>query len=154
MKHVFFAAICAMALNVPAFAQDKPVIVIEDVSVRLFYEESGELSADITKVEDFIGWNTIIGEGSAREPADNMLVTVKLKTDGEQFIGNQPLSLVAKSDDGVNFEGVEESYLTSDSGVVHIPFWIQNAGCAGNLEITARVGKAVKEIKIALHCGE
>ena len=61
------SALSALTLLV-ASASAQPVSV-ENIRVQLFYERNGELSEDITKVKDIILWNTIIGEGYAKQPA-------------------------------------------------------------------------------------
>jgi len=138
-----------------AFAYDGDgQVEIEDISMRLFYESSGELSEDITAIDDFAGWNTVIGEGSAREPADNMLVTVVLKTTRHDYIDDQPLFVWAQSGDATIFKSAQASYLTGYDGYVRLPFWLTDIGCAGKLEFTARIGEQIKTETLELHCGE
>ncbi|HEX9963625.1 MAG TPA: hypothetical protein VGB04_01425 [Allosphingosinicella sp.] len=46
---------------------------------HLFYENTGRLSKDISPPVEFTGWNTVIGEGSAEDAADDLLVTVEVR---------------------------------------------------------------------------
>src|SRR5665647_276349 len=52
---------------------------VEDIHVQLFYEYSGALSDDLTKRKSLSLWNTMIGEGSSKEPANSFLVSVVVK---------------------------------------------------------------------------
>ena len=70
-----------VALAAPAAAADR--ITVEAIQVRLLYEKTGKLSKDIAPPAEFAGHNTIIGEGDAEEPANDVLVTVVLAAPGE-----------------------------------------------------------------------
>lgn len=50
-----------------------------EIQLRLFYKGSGRLSDDIlSRKEEFVFHNTIIGEGDAVEAADDVLISVEM----------------------------------------------------------------------------
>lgn len=148
-------ALSFLVISTALQAQDNVApLVIDHISVQLFYEHSGALSADISPPNDFVGWNTIIGEGSAREPANDMLVTVRLKTDGHQFIDERPLLVEARAQNQHIAYTHATAFLTSDDGFVHVPLWLHDIGCVGELTILARLGDQQRSATVNLGCGE
>ncbi len=84
-----FPLVCAVAY--PANAGG---LKVEDILVQLFYENSGTLSEDVTKMKTVRLWNTIIGEGHAREPANSFLVSVVLSGKAGSFDHTEKLVVV------------------------------------------------------------
>ncbi len=137
---------------------------IERIGLQLFYLNSGTLSEDISPPSEFIAWNTIIGEGSAKEPADDALVTVHLRsTPGIGKFGT--VKIVAKDGRGkIVGQRVAEPALTDENGRAAVALWLHDVGCAGKLTITATSnlapdkGKNIRKISkstvVYLHCGE
>src|SRR5262245_25645280 len=72
----------------PASAQ---AVHVEDIRVQLFYERSGKLSEDFTKVKDVSFWNTTIGEGTAKEPANSFLVSIVLRGKPTSFVDSESI---------------------------------------------------------------
>ncbi|HEX7820078.1 MAG TPA: hypothetical protein VF463_05605 [Sphingobium sp.] len=138
----------------PLGAQTPAPPMIEHVSMRLFYIYSGTLSGDIAPPASFTGWNTIIGEGDAREAAEDMLVTVRLR--GTPESGHfPPVFIEAKNGKG-QVVGAREATpdLTDINGRAHVAMMLHGIGCAGRLTITVRMGKAVQKSSVNLDCGE
>lgn len=134
-----------------------PQAVIESVRAQLFYELSGTLSGNIASPPSrFSGWNTVIGEGDAKEAAQDLLVTVRLKSNGaDGFLTEAPLVITARNGAGKllgsrSITGILVPY----EGSVATALWINNATCAGKLTIEAKLGKEVKRATVALDCGE
>jgi hypothetical protein len=122
--------------------------------MRLFYLYSGTLSGDIAPPAKFDGWNTIIGEGDAREAAEDMLVTVRLhgKPEAQAF---PPVLIEARNGKGKLVGSRKaEPYLTDIDGRAHVALWLHGIGCAGRLTVTVRMGKAVRKSAVDLDCGE
>lgn len=145
---------------VAAPAAGSAPLSIADISLHLFYEGSGTLSADITKGdpanpgEPFVGWNTIIAEGSATEAASDLLAVVHLKSLPDQFMGNRPLTITASNEDGVLDSRVVDTFRTDKQGRVALALWLRDRTCAGELTIAAELeGRTVKET-VTLACGE
>jgi hypothetical protein len=59
--------------------------VIADIRAQLFYETTGILSENIAPPEWFTIVNPSIGEGSLKEPANDMLVSIKLSCEANKL---------------------------------------------------------------------
>ncbi len=103
-----------------------------------------------------MGWNTVIGEGSAEEPASDLLVDVSLAGTGEdESFVSDPLELWVTTKGGKTlarrtFMGM----LVPNTGALHSPLWLPDVGCAGALTIHARFRKQTKTARLSLDCGE
>src|SRR5688572_28996874 len=88
---IFLAAV-ALAQEPPATAS---MVDLERVEARLYYQHSGRLSDNLLgRDKEFVGWNTIIGEGDAEENADDLLVAVRVRAhEDEQTIIAGPVTL-------------------------------------------------------------
>lgn len=124
-----------------------------DIRMHLFYQETGRLSPDISPPAEFIGWNTIIGEGSAEESAEDLVVVVELRADGEQNV-NRPLTITARAGRRVLGQRRFASALTSPSGRVYLPLWLKDVGCAGQIRVEVRFGSERRTESLNLNCGE
>lgn len=152
----FFVAIAAPLFVVNAeHAQDaQPELAIDHITMRLFYEQNGTLSPDISPPAQFVGWNTVIGEGDSGGAADAILVTVALRTQGHRFIEGRPLLIEAQAGNRRIAHTHATSHLTSLEGWIFVPLWIENVGCVGRLTVTAMLGDQRREESIDLNCGE
>ncbi|HEU0099785.1 MAG TPA: hypothetical protein VFQ67_13555 [Allosphingosinicella sp.] len=121
--------------------------------MHLFYENSGRLSKDISPPVKFTGWNTVIGEGSAEEAANDLLVTVEVKGPPGEAI-EQPLILVARAKGKVLAQRRFDSLLTNVQGRTYKALWLSDVGCAGRIEIVATIGRSTRKTAISLDCGE
>jgi hypothetical protein len=143
----------------PALANAAPAKraspTIDHIGVQLFYGYSGTLSADISPPAEFVGWNSIIGEGDAGgEAVDDLLVTVHLrgKTESNIFA---PVSITATNGEGkIVGKRIAEPTLANEKGQAAVALFLHNIGCAGALKITVRMGASLKSETINLDCGE
>jgi hypothetical protein len=136
------------------------LVTIGKIRVQLFYELSGTLSRDIAPPAKFDLWNVGAGEGSADEPAEDVLITVPLSlpmgTDMAAFapelltisVHNQAGKLLAERRYG------KESILVPYTGQSYARLWVNNLQCAGRITITARYGAIVRSTKLNFACGE
>jgi len=133
-----------------------PRATIESIRVQLYYEGSGTLSGNIAPPATFSGWNTVIGEGDAKEPAQEVLVSVRLKGDGSDgFLTETPLVITARNGAGkIIGQRTVRSILVPYQGTVASALWLPNAICTGKLRIEARLGKQVRTTSVSLDCGE
>jgi hypothetical protein len=137
-----------------ASAQDQVGGYLANPAVRLWYEETGRLSNNILETDEFYLWNTIIGEGSAEEQANDTLFTIDLRSDGEQFI-DQGLTLTAINSEGaVIAQRTYDSVLTGTNGKMTAALWVQNVGCAGTVIFKATFGQATRTASLDFDCGE
>ena len=144
------AAFVAAMLAAPAAASAPSVGAFR---MQLYYENSGRLSKDISPPVEFAGWNTIIGEGSAEEGANDLLVTVEVRGPPGEFI-EQPLTLVARARGKVLAQRRFPNLLTSGQGRTWKALWLNDVGCAGRIEVTATIGRSTRKSAISLDCGE
>ena len=143
-------AAAAIAATQPAAA---PVVTIGDIRMHLFYQETGRLSPDISQANGFAGWNVIIGGGGAEEAANDLVVVVELRTQGEQSI-QRPLTITARAGRRLLGQRRIDSILTSDQGRVYLPLWLKDVGCAGSIRVEVSFGRERKAETLALNCGE
>jgi hypothetical protein len=130
-----------------------PAATVGAFRMHLFYENSGRLSKDISPPVDFTGWNTIIGEGSAEEAANDLLVTVEVKgPPGESL--EQPLTLVARAGGKILAQRRFANLSTTVQGRTYKALWLNDVGCAGRIEVTATIGRSTRKTAINLDCGE
>lgn len=136
--------------------QVRPQATIESVRAQLYYELSGTLSANIASPASFSGWNTVIGEGDAREAAQDLLVSVRLKGDGSDgFLTDRPLIITAWDRKGkVIGRRSVNSILVPYQGTVSTALWLPDVTCIGKLSIEARFGNQVRRETVSLDCGE
>ena len=121
--------------------------------MQLYYENTGRLSKDISPPVEFSGWNTIIGEGSAEEAANDLLVTVEVKGPPGEYI-EMPLTLVARAKGKVLAQRKFDSLLTTTEGRTWKALWLNDVGCAGRIEVTATIGRSTRKSALSLDCGE
>lgn len=126
-----------------------------DIRMHLFYQETGRLSPDISPPASFVGWNVAIGEGDAEEAANDLLVVVEVRANGQQFV-ETPVRVVARGSEGNRALGERrwDSVLTSDAGRAYLPFYLRDVGCAGEITVTVTFGSTSRSERLALECGE
>ena len=101
----------------------------------------------------FHGWNTVIGEGSADEPANNMLVVVHLQSNGHHFI-QKPLKIEVFGNNKLITQEKQSALLTDAKGRVAVPVWVKDMGCAGNVIIRVDLAGSIVEESLSFDCGE
>lgn len=137
-------------LATPAATSSAPSVGA--IRMQLFYEETGRLSKNIAPPAEFTGWNTIIGEGSAEEAANDLLVTVEVRGAPGEDVGQ--LHVVARSGKKVVAQRRFDNLLTTVQGRTWKALWLSNVGCAGRIEVTAAIGRSTRKSAIDLDCGE
>ena len=144
----------------PAAAAPAPQLQFGEIQLRLFYKASARLSEDILhRKEEFSAWNTVIGEGSAEEPADDVLVIVPVLNgpngSGGEAFAEVPIIVRALDGKGkvLGSRKLGASF-TDASGREHIALWLQDVTCAGPLRIEAVMGAQKKQVRFDFNCGE
>ena len=106
------------------------------------------------QAKDFVLWNTCIGEGSAEEIANDLLVSIELTSTGEQYNAT-PLRFVAKGENGkVIAERTFSGILVPSSGRVWKGVWLRDVACGGVVNITLTFGKQTKSAEMDFAGGE
>ena len=141
-------------LAAAAAAQPARNVEIAEIRMHLFYRQSGRLSDDISPPRQFTGWNTVIGEGDAEEPAEDLLVVVEMRGGaGEEYI-ETPLRIVVRGrENRVIAERNFDTLLSSQRGVSHSPVWLQDVPCEGEIRVTASFGDQTSSESVSLDCG-
>lgn len=142
----FLGLICAPAADMP--------LKIADIKVRLFFHHSGTFSEKLTGKEQL--WNTMIGEGWAREPSTAALVDITVKG-LEKFDNPEIIELTVKNADSKKIIATHSQPvgMMSKSGNYHAPFWLNDTGCQPLQLIAAIQGTSEKrEAIIPFACGE
>lgn len=125
-----------------------------EIRMQLVYTESGTLSRDISPPSAFTGWNTVIGEGDAGQPANDMEVSVDLRTNGQQNV-QTPVTLTARRVGGRTIATrTFSNTLTSADGRAMLSLRLTDIGCAGRIRVTATMGRQSRSEEIDLECGE
>ncbi len=154
MFTAFMAASLALApAPAAAAAPALPAPKVGAFRMQLFYENSGRLSNDISPPVEFTGWNTVIGEGSAEEAANDLLVSVEVRGPPGELI-EQPLTLVARARGKVLAQRRFDRLLTNVQGRTWKALWLNDVGCAGRIEVTATIGRSTRKSELSLDCGE
>ena len=157
-KFAWIAGMVALA-SAPVLADDhgadehgRGKVQIADIEVRFLYERSGTLSDDITAMKDFTAWNTLIGEGSAKESANDILIAVRITANGEVY-DERTLTISAfDSDRNPLAERTINGVGIKDSGYAHM--LLEQSTCEGEIILEAAIGDQTMSEKIELFCGE
>ena len=146
----------ALALALPAAASAQEAgdgdFRVVDIQARLLYEQSGALSVDISDNPDFTAWNTIIGEGSASENANDLLITAVIRGPGEHNL-DAPLTITARDATGKVLATRTVKTILAETAT-YLSMVVYDAGCAGTMRLEARLGQSVRREEISLDCGE
>jgi hypothetical protein len=125
------------------------------IEARLYYQHTGTFSEVINDKTRF--WNTIIGEGGAKEPSKTLRVDVVLTGAAGSFDPKATVTIyVANADTGKKLsQQSTETGVLSGTGEYHAMFLLQDSGCIP-LKITARVtGSTVeRSATVPFACGE
>lgn len=127
---------------------------IEGLRIQFFYERSGRLSGNIAPPARFNAHNTMIGEGDAEEPANDLIVSAALSINEDQASVDTPLVITVTGKGGNvlarrTFEG-----LFFTRGKIVKAVFVPNVACAGLLKVEANVGTEAKRTSVTLDCGE
>jgi hypothetical protein len=129
-------------------------VKIEAVQARFFYETTGVLSDNIAPPASFSAFNSMIGEGDAKQPANDLIVTVVLSADRKDVNADTPLSVVVKGKQGrIIAQRVFKDLFFKGDRLVKALF-APDAACLGHITIDAALGKESRTAAIDLDCGE
>lgn len=164
MRLVPFAALASLALSAALTAAPgtppEPALKVTAIEARLFYGHSGRLSDDLLKRNPaFSGWNTVIGEGESGEPADDLLISIRLeplgkRTPGESVYTNQPVTITAMAGGKVIRKRTFTGILTNGQGIAWKALYLADIGCIGDLKINVVAGNQRRNASLPFHCGE
>lgn len=149
-----FCTALGLILSAPAAASDFQDVDfrVTDIRARLLYEQSGGLSVDISDTPDFFAWNTVIGEGSALENANDLLITAVISGPGEHNLG-LPLIITIRDVEGKVLANRRIDHILAET-TTQFSLILYEQGCGGEISLEARLGRSVRVEEISLDCGE
>lgn len=156
MRSMWAPAIAAGLLMMTGGMASAQDATVESIGVQLFYEYNGTFSDDLAKRKELSLWNTMIGEGDAKQPANSFLVTVTVKGAPETFDKAAALTVTVTGDKRKNkvAEKVFKGILFGSEGRVVKPLFVHDWICAP-LTITAKLKSGSSKIfKLPFRCGE
>lgn len=126
-----------------------------DLKVMLWYQETGRLSENIVPLRDFALHNACIGEGDAKEIANDVLFTAEIRANGEQNI-TTPIILSAKNSRGIILsKRTVGGVLTGENGRAVLPLLVSNVGCGvGSVTFSVQMGNQKRDISLSFDGGE
>ena len=147
-------AAALLTLAAPAAAQPAPQLKLESITARLLYTSSGALSDNIAPPAEFTLFNTVIGEGDAAEPANDVLVSAIVTSRDAQANGTEPLTLVVRDEGGkVLARRVFDSIFVDGARSVSSVL-VQDVACVGPVTIEATMGRQRLTTSLDFACGE
>lgn len=145
--------LAALALTGPLHAKGNPGNArVAAVEAMLLYEETGTLSENIAGNGYFTAFNVIIGEGSAQENANDLLIRAVITANEEINLDTPLIISVYDSEGAVLQRRTIDGLLLGKT--TYRTMLLENAGCAGEITIEAKLGTSVKRETLNMICGE
>lgn len=151
----WLAFIAVFAGSVGGAHAEGKAVKIDNIRAHLFYEHMGRLSKSIALPTSFSGFNTMIGEGDAEEPAQDLLIVVELSGPKNAYI-KRPLTIIVSHPGGnrpSSKREFKEGLSFGESGKIAKALYVENATCSP-LRAAASIGASTKQIVIDFRCGE
>jgi hypothetical protein len=131
---------------------------IAGLEARLFYSETGKLSANVLDPKGkFAGWNTIIGEGDAKRAAEDVLIVVAVaarKQGLDALLLDRPLEIHAAVGSRTLAKRKLDNLVLPSRGATYAAMFLPGVGCAGTVTVTAWLGTEARKATLAMDCGE
>lgn len=146
------AAVMLLASSVVPVRAD--VVEIERLEAFLVQGQSGTLSADILSSASTIGfWNVIVGEGSAAEASEDVLVVVHFRRLKNEGMPSQTLFTVSDEFGKVVLQRENFDLFFGDGAKAAKAFLLERATCRHvKLEVTINDRRASRELPF--ECGD
>ncbi len=130
---------------------------ISKINAYLVYNQSGKMSENLIDNESFFLWNTVIGEGSAKEPSTQTLVIVEISGNPKEYT-QRDIRLTVMNGNEVFFKQSLDFVILDENSKNYAAFLLYNTGCS-ELKLTAEIlNKTLVESKliktIPFQCGE
>ena len=137
-------------------APDEPVL--GPIRLQLYYKGTGTLSSDIAPPRRVNLWNTGAGEGDAKEPAEDLLVSVPIRMPPGRDVGENsdvPLTISVRTRSGKLLASRTFTFVAIPyRDPVWSPLWVPGVQCAGPIVASAVWGKQRRSAAISFDCGE
>ena len=142
-----------------ASAGAAPQVVISDIQVKLFYDNSGRFSANLAQKKDLALWNVVIGEGVGVDgPSNNTLLLVTVTGTPKGYFEKLRLHVLAKTEKATLVEREDGVGIFNSAGNWYAPFLLYGTGCEP-VTVTAQLvagetRSAPVTFTIPFECGE
>lgn len=147
---------CLMCLVLPSLTVASE-IRLNDVQIKLFLKNSGQLSPDVTEMNEFFAWNfRPFGDGIPSDDRfSDFLIVAELKSSEEVFEAGAKLSVrvTTKGDGKVVFEDSVAGIYVGPDGVIHEGFWVSDQEC-DQLIVDVSLGEQKLSRELPFECGE
>lgn len=155
MRNMLRAAAAAALVFAAASGASAAAAKIAKIEAHLFYEYTGRLSANVAPPAEFSFWNTVIGEGSAEEAANDVLITVTVSAEPDSYLDADALTItVFNTDDkSVVAERSFTGLLIPMTGSTTKAIYVTDTTCR-SLEVVATLGASTLSNTIPFACGE
>jgi hypothetical protein len=136
-------------------AADAPAkVALGEIKVRLLYQYSATLSGNVASPAKPSLWNTVIGEGDAREPATDALVTVGLTGGEPDTVTDRPLIVTVRAGGKVLTRRRFDDIIVPMEGATWSALWLPDVTCKGHVTVEATYGTQRKTAAVDFDCGE
>jgi hypothetical protein len=148
-----FGLLAAFQIAQAGFVADP--IKVSKIEAFLIYGQSGKLSPDIAPPSHEIDfWNTMIGEGGAREWTEDILVVAHIeKLFGKQTAGEISIKAVDHNSKKVLLLKPKVQVSFGETKMAAKAFVLESIQCT-NLDVTITAGKSIKTTNLPFVCGE
>ena len=144
----------ALELAAGVAPAQSPQPAVADIKAYLIYESSGTLSDNIAPPVKFHGWNTLIGEGDARQPANDVLVMAVVSGPrGSLVPGPLSLTISDRRTKRILVSRTIDNLLFGANGEVTKGVFVPDATCTP-LEIEASIGASRRSTTLDFACAE
>jgi hypothetical protein len=146
MKKVFLILALSQIIFIGKLFAQKPIYSIKNIQAHLFYnldndsdtsKYAGTLSENIIDKKDFALWNTIIGEGSAQAPSDQLFVIIEILGKGSTN-DERTLRVTCKSNEKVAIKQETKFSIFTINNKYCYAMILNDVGCA-EVEIVAEI---------------
>ncbi len=149
-----FSALSVIVLCSEAKAQG---FTIAGIEAKLFYSNSGRLSANIIGNPKIVLHNVVIGEGTVDGPSESTLLIVRVQGPARSSLEGMLLRITATAPEDTLADREIEVGSMNSAGNYYAACWLDDTGCAPvDVEARLSVGKDSRRAKahIPFECSE
>jgi hypothetical protein len=146
-------AASSLLLLMGAAPAGNPNARITSLEVKFFDPETASFGPDVLKGGLYLGWNTFLAEGNGGYGRGDALVLVNVARGGDHFEIAGPLTITALTKNKLlarrSFTRIDVS-----KGAAARALYLQDIGCAGKIEVRAKLGDQIEIGQLDMECGE
>ena len=151
MKRLLLCATLALVVQ----TQDRAIaqgggFAIAGLEAKLFYSNSGRLSANILNNPKIVLHNTPIGEGTIEGPADNTLLLVRIQGPPKGLLKDLRLRITATTGPDTLADREIDVGSMNTAGNYYAPCWLEDTGCDAVTVVVQLIHGSEKQRKMAI----